>query len=69
MLSGSFKELGKIGASEELINGISESVDARYYFFDNLVSEGAKYAVMIGSIIIFTSIFVVLNIVQNKKRK
>ena len=69
MLSGSFKELEKIGASEELINGISESVDARYYFFDNLVSEGAKYLVMIISILVFISIFVLLNIFQSKKNK
>ena len=69
MLAGSFRELEKIGASTELIDGISESIDARYYFFDNLVSEGSKYLVMIISIVVFTSIFVVLNLVQNRKNK
>ena len=69
MIQGSLKEIEKIGASESLIDGISESIDARYYFFDNLVSEGAKYLVMIISILIFIGIFILLNILQNKKNK
>lgn len=69
MVQGSLKEIEKIGASKELIDGISESIDARYYFFDNLVTEGPKYIVMIVSVLIFISIFVVLNILQNKKSK
>jgi len=69
MIQGSLKEIEKIGASESLINGISESIDARYYFFDNLVSEGAKYLVMIISVFIFIGIFILLNILQNKKSK
>lgn len=69
MVDGPLKELEKIGASEELLNGVSESIDARYYFFDNLVSEGAKYLVMVISVVLFVSIFVVLNILQNKKNK
>lgn len=68
MIQGSLKEIEKIGASESLIDGISESIDARYYFFDNLVSEGAKYLVMIISILIFIGIFILLNILQNKKK-
>ena len=69
MVQGSLKEIEKIGASKELVDGISESIDARYYFFDNLVTEGPKYIVMIVSVLIFISIFVVLNILQNKKSK
>ncbi len=68
MLDGAFRELEKIGASKELVDGISKSVDARYYFFDNLVSEGAKYAVLIASIVVFTTIFVIINLAKNKKR-
>lgn len=69
MLDGALKELGNAGASQQLIDGISQSLDARYYFFDNLVSEGTKYIVLITSIVIFTIIFVILNLAQNKKRK
>ena len=69
MVQGSLKEIEKIGASKELVDGISESIDARYYFFDNLVTEGPKYIVMIVSVLIFISIFVVLNMLQNKKSK
>ena len=68
-LSGSIKEIEKIGASEKLLNGISESIDARYYFFDNLVSEGGKYLVMTISIVLFIGVFVLLNVLQNKKSK
>ena len=68
MVQGSLREIEKIGASKELLDGISESIDARYYFFDNLVSEGSKYIVMVVSVLIFISIFVVLNILQNKKK-
>ena len=69
MLDGALKELGNAGASQQLIDGISQSVDARYYFFDNLVGEGAKYLVMIISILVFISIFVLLNIFRSKKNK
>ena len=69
MLSGSFREMEKIGINSKIVDGIGESIDSKYYFFDNLVSEGAKYLVMILSIVVFTSIFVVLNIVQNRKNK
>ncbi|MCR4898623.1 MAG: ABC transporter permease [Acholeplasmatales bacterium] len=69
MISGSLRELEGIGASQQMIDGIAESIDSRYYFFDNLVGEGAKYIVMILSIVIFTSIFVLLNILQNMKKK
>ena len=69
MANGSLRELEGIGASQQMIDGIAESIDSRYYFFDNLVGEGAKYIVMILSIVIFTSIFVLLNILQNMKKK
>ena len=69
MLDGSFRELESIGLPTQFIDGISKSIDSKYYFFDNLVSEGAKYLVMIISVVIFTSIFVVLNIVSNRKHK
>lgn len=68
MLQGSMRELDKIGTPTEVINGITESIDARYYFFNHLVSDGIKYVVMIASIAILTSIFVALNFIQNKKR-
>lgn len=69
MLDGSFRELGKMGVSEKFIEGVGKSIDSRYYFFDNLVSEGAKYLVMIISIVLFISTFVVLNVVSNRKHK
>lgn len=68
MLAGPMRELDKIGTPQKVIDGIEASIDARYFFFDNLVSEGTKYVVMIVSILVFTSIFVILNILQNKKR-
>ena len=69
MLSGSFREMEKIGINSKIVEGIGESIDARYYFFDNLVTEGAKYLVMIISLVVLISVFVVLNIVQNRKNK
>ena len=69
MLDGAFREMQSIGVPQEMVDGISKSVDSRYYFFDTLVSEGAKYGVMILSIVIFVSIFIVINLTQNKKKK
>ena len=69
MLAGSFREMEAIGVNQSMVQGISESIDSRYYFFDNLVSEVAKYGVMIISVLLFISIFVILNVVQNKKSK
>ena len=69
MLRGPFRELESVGLNEKFVSGISKSIDSEYYFFDNLVSEGAKYLVMIISVALFISIFVVLNVVSNRKHK
>ncbi|MBR6072335.1 MAG: ABC transporter permease [Acholeplasmatales bacterium] len=69
MIAGPMRELEKIGTPANVIDGITESIDARYYFFDNLVSEVGKYLVMILSIVLFISIFIVLNVVSNRKHK
>lgn len=69
MIAGPMRELEKIGTPANVIDGITESIDARYYFFDNLVSEVGKYLVMILSIVLFISIFIVLNVISNRKHK
>lgn len=69
LLNGPFDELVKIGIPQEFVDNLAKSVDVRYYFFDNLVSEGAKFGILTGSVLFFICLFIVFNIIDKKKIK
>lgn len=74
-LNGVFNEMVKKGFPTEVISGsesaagIKESVDCTIKFFGTEVSEGACYAVMLGSILLLIAVFVLINVLKDRKRK
>lgn len=67
MMGGVFKEMGAQGFPAEVVEGIKDSVDCNLYFFDNGVSIGAMYAVMLISIAVLVGVYVAINLLWGKK--
>lgn len=61
MMSGVFAEMEACGFPDEVLVGIRDSIDCNLYFGGNEVSTGIMAAVLIGSVVLFTGIFVLMN--------
>lgn len=68
-MNGTLLEMQKNGVPKELIKGIKDSVDCNIYFFGKVVSSTAMYAVIIISIIVFLTAYVLLNKLSAKRIK
>lgn len=66
-LRGVFAEMSKQGFSPEVIEKIKDSVDCNIYFFGSQVSQGIKYAILLGSIALLISAYVLINFLHKKK--
>ncbi|MBR4910962.1 MAG: ABC transporter permease [Clostridia bacterium] len=64
MMRGVFNEMGNSGFPDEVLKGIEDSVDFNIYFFDNAVSVPVMFAVLSGSVILFTGAFVAFNVMK-----
>lgn len=67
-LNAQFKQVGEVGFSEELVKGVKEAIDCEFKFFNNSVSIGAMYAVLVGSIILLVAAFVLIEYLRKKRR-
>ena len=67
-LDGAFRECAKKGIPDEAIANMKKAIDCSFDFFGSDVTTFAKYAVVIGSIVLFIGIYVLLNAL-GKKRK
>ena len=54
-----FIDAGKI--TEEVVQGIRDSVDCNLYFFENKVEVTAMYLILVGSILALIGLYVLLN--------
>ena len=52
---------------DEVINGIRDGIDCNIYFFGNWVPAWAMYAVVGGTVALLIVIYIILNILRNKK--
>lgn len=68
-MRGTYKEMSALGFPDEIIEGIKDSIDCNIYFFDNKVSTGTMYFVLISSIAVLLSVYIIMNIVKGKKAK
>ena len=66
-MNGALQEMSKVGFPSEVIEGIKDSVDCNLYFFNNMVSTGMMYVVLIASIVVLLSIYILLNVVKSRK--
>ena len=66
-MRGAFAELENSGIPHAMIEEIMNDLDCTVYFFDNLVSEGAMFAVLCGTIIVLCGVYVLLSKIRAKK--
>ncbi|MDE5616170.1 MAG: ABC transporter permease [Clostridia bacterium] len=68
-LNGIFRELEDMSVPSEIIEKIKDSLDCNLYFFDNKVSIGAMFAILIVTIAVLAAVYVLLNVDWKKRRK
>lgn len=66
-LAGVFRDMAKQHYPAEVIEKIKDSVDCNLYFFENKVSIGAMYGILIGSIVLFIGLYILINYLKNRK--
>ena len=60
-MRGVFEEMEQVGFPPQIVEAIKDSVDCNLYFFDEKVPQTYMYIVLIASIVVCISIYVVLN--------
>lgn len=68
-LRGALNEMQNSGVPHEVIEGIKKSIDCSFNFFDKAVSVNAMYLVMIISIIVLISVYVLINFLRKKSKQ
>lgn len=66
-LAGVFREMANQHYPADVIEKIKDSVDCNLYFFENKVSIGAMYGILIGSIVLFIGFYILINYLKNRK--
>lgn len=66
-MNGAFKEMSAQGFPDEIVEAIRDSVDCNLYFFNNKVPTEAMYLILTGTIIILIAIYIMMNIIKNRK--
>ena len=68
-MSGALKALGEEGIPGEVIDGLRDAVDCNIYFFGDQITNTVKMTVLTGSVIVFITAYVLLNVLARKKEK
>lgn len=66
-MRGVFKEMSETGFPQEIIDALRDSIDCNIYFFDNKVSTGNMFAVLIITVILLISVYILINFLKRKK--
>lgn len=67
-LRGVFDEMASEGYPSMVIDGIKKGIDADIEFFGITVPSVAKYAIIIGSVLLFTGLFVLFNVLKKRRK-
>jgi len=68
-MNGVFNEMKNTGFPNEVLSAIKDSVDCNLYFFDNKVSIGVMYAVLIGSTLLLILLYVLISALAVRKNR
>ncbi len=68
-MRGALEALGDSGVSAETIESIKTGIDCNLSFFGHNVSIGMMYLVIIASITLFVGAFILINVIQERKRQ
>lgn len=68
-MSGALNEMQNAGVPAEMIHSLKDSLDCNLYFFGNSVSITGMYVVLIATIIVLLTVYVLLNVLAGKRKK
>lgn len=68
-LAGVFAEMEKVGFPSKAIVGIKSAIDCKIEFFGHDVKTAEMYAVLCASILLFTMLYILLNVISRKRNK
>ena len=68
-MRGAFAEMSAQGLPEEMIGVMRDAIDCNLYFFDHLVSDGIKYAILGGTVVFLIALYVLMNVWRGKQSK
>ncbi len=66
-MNGVLAEMNASGLPQSAVTAIRDSVDCNIYFFGSQVSVGVMYAVVVGTVALLIGVFVLINVLKNKK--
>ena len=69
MMNGVFREMEASDYPAEVLKGIRDSIDCNLYFFDAKVPLWVMAAVLIGSVVGFTGLFVLFHVIAQRHLK
>lgn len=67
-MQGVFVEMERQGFPSAAVESIRDSVDANLYFFDEKVSVGNMYVILVAAIVVAIGLYVAMNAFTRKKR-
>ncbi len=66
-MRGSLEAMENGGIPTEAVDAVRDSIDCNLYFFDEKVSIGVMYAVIIASVVLLVGIYVFMNYIRRAK--
>lgn len=66
-LDGSFQQMESDGIPSEVVESMKDSIDYNIYFFDEKVEVPVMYMVLLISIVLCILIYILLNIIRNRR--
>lgn len=66
-MAGAYREMEKQGFPQEVIEGVKDSVDCNIYFFDNKVSVGSMYLIVVGTTVLLILAYILINALKKRK--
>ena len=60
-MRGALGEMGDAGVPEQVLDAIRNGVDCNIYFSGEAVSQGAMYLIVVGSVVVVTAAYILIN--------
>ena len=67
-MRGAFDEMIAQGFPVEVVESIKTSIDCNVYFFDNAVSIGAMYGILVVSVVVLLGAYILIHKLADKKK-
>ncbi len=68
-MNGAFDEMTSIGVNESVVTDIRNSLDGSVKLFGDYVSESVMYAVLIGSVAVLVTLYILIHKLRSKRKR